>query len=51
MGMDVTSFNVYVKDHPEIDRQIEKSAAEYADKHDNLVIDARLRMVCGSRFF
>ena len=32
MGMDVTSFNVYVKEHPEIDRQIENSAAEYA-KH------------------
>ncbi|MBR3132505.1 MAG: (d)CMP kinase [Clostridia bacterium] len=42
MGMDVTSFNVYVKSHPEIDRQIEKSAAEYAQSHDNLVIDARL---------
>lgn len=51
MNMDVTSFNIYVKDHPEIDRQIEKSAAEYAEKHDNLVIDARLRMVCCSRFF
>ncbi len=28
--MDVTSFNVYVKDHPEIDRQIEQNAREYA---------------------
>ena len=42
MGMDVTSFNVYVKEHPEIDRQIEKSAAEYAKQNDNFVIDARL---------
>ena len=42
MGMDVTSFNVYVKDHPEIDRQIENSAAEYAKQNDNFVIDARL---------
>ena len=25
MGMDVTTFNEYVKDHPEIDKQIEKS--------------------------
>ena len=42
MGMDVTSFNVYVKEHPEIDRQIENSAAEYAKQNDNFVIDARL---------
>ena len=42
MGMDVTSFNIYVKEHPEIDRQIENSAAEYAKEHDNFIIDARL---------
>ena len=42
MGMDVTSFNIYVEDHPEIDRQIEYGAAEYAKTHDNFVIDARL---------
>lgn len=41
-GMDVTEFNEYVKDHPEIDRQIEKSAGEYAKSHENLIIDARL---------
>ena len=41
-GMDITEFNVYVKDHPEIDRQIEKSASEYAKDHDNFIIDARL---------
>lgn len=41
-GMDITEFNIYVKDHPEIDQQIEKSATEYANEHDNLVIDARL---------
>lgn len=41
-GMDVTEFNEYVKDHPEIDIQIEKSAAEYAKTHDNFIIDARL---------
>lgn len=50
-GMDVTSFNIYVKQHPEIDRQIEKSAAEYARTHNFLIIDARLRMVCCSRVF
>ena len=41
-GMDVTKFNEYVKDHPEIDEQIEKSAREAADKHNELIIDARL---------
>lgn len=41
-GLNITSFNEYLKDHPEIDRQIEKSAAEYAKTHDNLIVDARL---------
>ena len=41
-GMDVTTFNKYVEDHPEIDRQIEKRATEYSTTHDNYVIDARL---------
>lgn len=41
-NMDVTEFNEYVKKHPEIDRQIEKSAGEYAKTHDNFIIDARL---------
>ena len=42
MNMDVTTFNIYVENHPEIDRQIENSAAEYAKTHDNFIIDARL---------
>ena len=42
MGMDVTSFNIYVEKHPEIDRKIEYSAMEYAKQHDNFIIDARL---------
>ena len=41
-GMDVTAFNKYVENHPEIDRQIENSAYEYAKDHDNFIIDARL---------
>lgn len=41
-GLDITSFNEYLNSHPEIDRQIEKSAAEYAKDHDNLIVDARL---------
>lgn len=42
MEMDITSFNIYVKEHPEIDKQIEYSATEYAKEHDNFIIDARL---------
>ncbi len=49
MGMDVTSFNIYVENHPEIDRRIEYSATEYAKTHDNFIIDARLRLVCSTR--
>lgn len=41
-GLDITSFNAYLNEHPEIDRQIEKSAAEYAKSNDNFIIDARL---------
>lgn len=41
-NMDVTTFNEYVKNHPEIDLEIEKSASEYAKTHNKFVIDARL---------
>ena len=41
-NMSVTEFNEYVENHPEIDMQIEKSAAEYAKDHDQFIIDARL---------
>lgn len=42
MGMSITEFQVYLNEHPDLDRQIEKSASDYADAHDNLVIDAKL---------
>lgn len=42
MGMSVTEFNEYVKDHPEIDNQIENSARKAADENEELIIDARL---------
>lgn len=42
MGMSITEFQVYLNEHPDLDRQIEKSAADYANSHDNLVIDAKL---------
>lgn len=41
-GLDITSFNAFLAEHPEIDLQIEKSASEYAKEHDNFIIDARL---------
>lgn len=41
-GMSVTEFNEYVKQHSEIDIQIENSAKEYAKNHDRFIIDARL---------
>jgi len=41
-GMSVTEFNEYVKEHTEIDIQIENSAKEYAKDHNNFIIDARL---------
>ena len=42
MNMTVTESNIYVEDHPDIARQIENSAAEYAKSNDNFIIDARL---------
>ena len=41
-GLDITSFNVYLTEHPEIDRQIEKSATEYSKTHNDIVIDAKM---------
>ena len=38
MGLDITSFNKYLAEHPEIDLQIEKSASEYAKTNDNFII-------------
>ena len=42
MRLDITSFNAYLAEHPEIDLQIEKSASEYAKDHNEFIIDARL---------
>lgn len=41
-NMNVTEFNKYVESHPEIDRQIELSATNFAKENDNIIIDARL---------
>lgn len=41
-GMTISEFQVYLNEHPDLDRQIEKSATIYASEHDNLIIDAKL---------
>lgn len=41
-GMSVTEFGEYVENHPDIDMQIEKSAAEYALNNQNIIIDAKM---------
>ena len=48
--MTITEFQVYLNEHPKLDTEIEKSAKKYAETHDNLIVDAKLRMVCYSRF-
>ena len=42
MGMSVTEFGEYVESHPDIDKEIERSATEYAKTHENIVIDAKM---------
>ena len=49
-GMTIVEFQVYLNEHPKLDTEIEKSAKEYAENHDNLIVDAKLRMVCYTRF-
>lgn len=49
-GMTIVEFQVYLNEHPKLDTEIEKSAKKYAETHDNLIVDAKLRMVCYSRF-
>ena len=41
-GMSITEFGKYIEKHPEVDKQIEKSATEFAEKHNNIVIDAKM---------
>ncbi len=41
-GMSIVDFQVYLNEHPELDREIEKSATNYANEHDNLIVDAKL---------
>ncbi len=41
-GMTIVEFQEYLNTHPDLDREIEKSATKYAEEHDNLIIDAKL---------
>ena len=41
-GMSIVEFQVYLNEHPDLDREIEKSATKYAEEHDNLIVDAKL---------
>jgi cytidylate kinase len=50
-NMTISEFQVYLDNHPDLDREIERSATLYANNHDNLIIDAKLRMVCRARIF
>ncbi len=41
-GMSISDFQIYLNEHPDLDRQIENSAKEYASKTNNLIVDAKL---------
>lgn len=41
-GMSIIEFQTYLNEHPDLDKDVEKSAAKYASTHDNLIIDAKL---------
>ena len=41
-GMNLLTFNEYIKDKPYIDKEIDASISEYMRGKDNIVIDARL---------
>ncbi len=42
MNMSIVEFQEVLNNNEEIDKQVEKSAQQYAKEHDNLIIDARL---------
>ena len=49
-NMTIVEFQIYLNEHQDLDREIEKSATKYAESHNNLIVDAKLRLVCNSRF-
>lgn len=41
-GMSIVEFQTYLNEHPDLDREVERSAANYASTRNNLIIDAKL---------
>lgn len=41
-GMSIIEFQTYLNEHPDLDREVERSAANYASTRDCLIIDAKL---------
>ncbi|MCI8482245.1 MAG: AAA family ATPase [Clostridia bacterium] len=50
-GMTISEFQIYLNEHPDLDKEVERSATRYANTHDNLIIDAKLRLVCCTSIF
>jgi len=41
-NMDLATFNAFIENNSEIDREIDTEMSEYINSHNNLVVDARL---------
>lgn len=41
-GMSIIEFQKYLDEHPDLDREVEKSAKNYANNCESLIIDAKL---------
>jgi len=41
-NMTINDFQAYLKEHPELDNEIENNSAVYAKENDNIIVDARL---------
>jgi len=40
--MDIATFNAFIDENPEIDKEIDSAMKTYLKEHDNLVVDSRL---------
>lgn len=41
-NMTINDFQAYLKEHPELDQEIETNSSKYAQENDNIIVDARL---------
>lgn len=41
-NMTINDFQSYLKEHPELDQEIETNSSKYAEENDNIIVDARL---------